>query len=285
MRQQMVLLDIGGSYVKYGLAAGKGLGETGLFPVSEGADAETLLRPIEAFLAAHPAQKTVVCMPGPMDYPTGTSLMKHKFVSLYGVSLKARFEALFPGEEFLFVHDGLAFMLGEAFDGGAKGLDNAAGVMLGTGLGFVLLQDGYVLARPVMSPYKSLWNVPYRDGIAEDYVSGRALAARYRALTGRGESVKDMAALARAGDAAAASVFTECGAMLGDMLARHLEGMAIEKIIIGGQISKAWDLMEAPFRQACLLPVEVTAHPDDSALRGAYAYGVQGSGRLKVMPE
>ncbi|MDD3412041.1 MAG: ROK family protein [Eubacteriales bacterium] len=287
MMEECVALDIGGTFVKYGCFDQQGkMSAPGLFPIRETGTKEEIVNAFTAFLRAHPARRVAVSMPGPMDYDAGASLMTHKFAALYGFSLKRAFEEALPGADVRFLHDGAAFLLGEMTDGNARGLDNAAGVMLGTGLGFVRCQGGRVLLRAsTMTPVGPLWNAPFGEGTAEDYVSGRGIRRRYRALCGQERDVKEIAELARAGDPTARQLFAETGAMLGQMLREHLRQTPVERVVIGGQISKSLDLLLPELRAAYPGPVMQAAHPDDAALRGAYAYSLQGARLFAILNE
>lgn len=278
-----VVLDIGGTFVKYGAFAGGEICLRGQFPIREDGAAEEILVPILDFLLAHPAPRVAVSIPGPMDYLTGTSRMTHKFAALQGLSLKTWLESRLTGTRVVFVHDGVAYLLGEMAEGALRGCGCGAGVMLGTGLGFALGNHGRVLIRPeTMTPAYPLWNAPYHGATAEDFVSGRGIRRRYLALTGVRLDVHEIAALARAGDAPAAALLSETGAMLGEMLSAHLRSWPVEKIAIGGQIAKSWDLMAPAFAAACSIPAEPAAHIADAALRGAWLYAREGEHVLEA---
>ena len=280
-----VMLDIGGSFVKYSAAQGGAFTKPDLFAIKESGTKEEIIDPILDFLKAHPAARVAVSMPGPMDYDRGISLMTHKFLAIRGISLKDEIRKVLPDAEVSFVHDGVAFLLGEMADGEAKGLDCAAGVMLGTGLGFVICQAGRILVRPVLSPARSLWNLPFLSGIAEDYVSGRAIKRQWTEQTGSALEVKDIASLAKGGDPRALYLFEQTGEHLGRLLTAHLQDLPVDKVIIGGQISKSLHLLMSGIGKTCALPICRAAHPDDAALRGAYAYTRLGRGVLRVIPE
>ena len=280
-----VMLDIGGSFVKHSAVEGGVFTAPGLFAIKENGTKEEIIDPILGFLKAHPADRVSVSMPGPMDYDRGISLMTHKFSAIRGISLKDEIGSVLPDAEIYFVHDGVAFLLGEMADGEAKGLDCAAGVMLGTGLGFVICQAGRILVRPVLSPARSLWNLPYLSGIAEDYVSGRAIKRQWTEQTGSVMEVKDIASLAKGGDPRALTLFEQTGEHLGTLLSSHLQDIPAEKVIIGGQISKSLHLLMSGIGKTCALPICRAAHPDDAALRGAYAYTRMGKDILRVVPE
>ncbi len=277
-----VMLDIGGTFVKYSSVQDGVFASPGMFPIHEDGSAEEILQALVDHLKAHPARKIAISMPGPADYRQGIMLMKHKFASLFGVCLREKLRLVFPESEVTFVHDGVAFMLGEAYYGSAKGCEHAAGVMLGTGLGFVLIENGKVLIRPALTPYMPLWNKPYRAGIAEEYVSGRGIMRRWQDMGRITAAVKDIALLARTGDLQAAELMNDTGRMLGEMLGQHLVSETVDKVVIGGQIAKSWDLMKDGYESVCSIPACVAANVEDAALRGAFVHASHGDSLLRI---
>ena len=59
----------------------------------------------------------------------------------------------------------------------------------------------------------------------------------------------------------------------------------MEKVIIGGQISKSLGLLLSGIGRTCAFLICHAAHPDDAALRGAYAYTQTGRDILRVVQE
>ena len=277
-----IMLDIGGTFVKYSAIQDGVFAPPGLFPIAENGTAEEIIATMIDHLKKYPARKIAICMPGPADYRQGTMLMKHKFAAMYGICLRDVLRKEFPDTEIAFVHDGVAYMLGEALFGAAKGCSCAAGVMLGTGLGFVLFEDNKILSRSVLTPYMPLWNKPYQNGIAEEYVSGRGIVRRWMELGRENASVKDIASLAREGDKQAADLMHETGRMLGEMLQEHLASKPVEKVVVGGQIAKAWELMKDGYENACSIPACPARNVEDAALRGTYAYARHGESLLNI---
>lgn len=277
-----VMLDIGGTFVKYSSVQDGVFASPGMFPINENGSAEDIIQALIEHLKAHPARKISISMPGPADYRQGIMLMKHKFVALYGVCLREKLQLAFPKSEVSFVHDGVAFMLGEAYYGAAKGCQRAAGVMLGTGLGFVLIENGKVLTRSVLTPCMPLWNKPYRAGTAEEYVSGRGMVRRWQEKGQTKATVKDIALFARTGDIQAVELMCDTGRMLGEMLSQHLVCKPVEKVVIGGQIAKSWDLMKDGYESVCSIPASVAANVEDAALRGAFVYANFGDSLLHI---
>lgn len=95
-------------------------------------------------------------------------------------------------------------------------------------------------------------------GCLEQYASASGVSLTYLALEGRRISAKEIALLARRGDASAVAAFDLAGNMLGLGLSHILKVVDITHVIVGGGLSEAWPLLEAPFRQrleADLIPV------------------------------
>lgn len=133
--------------------------------------------------------------------------MTHKFRSICGVDLRGVLHAM-PGvpadAEIRFMQDVNAALDGEIARGNAAGYGASALVSLGTGLGFALSRDGRVLCNPAGGPKVVIFNLPYRDGILEDYASKRGFLRIYGELAGHTDpalTVADLGRMAGEGDA------------------------------------------------------------------------------------
>jgi glucokinase len=183
-----------------------------------------------------------IAMPGPFDYAKGISLITglHKFESLYGLNVKQLLaqQLGIPVEHIRMVNDASAFLLGEVMCGAGKGHSRAAGVTLGTGLGSAgffedAIRDG------------DLWCTDFKSARAEDYLCSRWFVQEYEAL-GRADSktingVKDLAPLFHT-DPEVRSLFTTFGRHLAEVLLMKYPPAIQDVIIVGGNITKAWDL-------------------------------------------
>lgn len=277
----MLVLDIGGTYIKHALTDDKGamLPET---VAQTPSDAEgsyegftgALSGIIAEALRKQPFTKACVAIAGPFDFDTGVSLMQHKLKALYQKSLRPPFEKL--GVDVDFLHDSTAFMLGEAYDGALRGAQAPCCVMLGTGLGFAFMRDGKVCVSDKRSPALTLWNMPWRDGIAEDYVSTRAIQKLY----GEQLPVKAIAERARQGDARAARAFSAVGGSLSEILGYIIPRLQCDQFALGGQIAKSAGLFGLD------VPVDwhVSHNLDDVALRGASYYALHGRSSCEQTP-
>ena len=190
--------------------------------------------------------------------------MKHKFSAVYGESFTRL--AGFNGKA-CFIHDVNCMLLGEVASEAGKGYKRAALIALGTGLGFSMYVDGKVLTNETGSPLVSIWKLPYRDGVLEDYVSKRGIVGRY------GDpaiSVKEIARRAFSGDEKAKAVFAETGDMIGENVVPILKEYRISILLLGGQISRSAELF-LPALKARLpkdITVSVVSDIDNATFNG-----------------
>lgn len=221
-----------------------------------------------------------VAVPGPFDYVTGIGRYEGvaKFGALNGVEVGRRLrEGLPQGSQVVFLNDADAFLIGEWAAGAATGHRRVAGITLGTGIGSAFLADG----RPVTSgpdvPPDAEVHFLTIDGLPlEDVVSRRAMMARYARLVGIDElgavpDVKELAALARAGDHRARDSIAGPLTELGSAIAPWLERFGATELVVGGSIAHSWDLVEPAVRS--VIPREIALVrarlPDEAALIGA----------------
>lgn len=261
---RIILLDVGGTFVKSALGiSGKGAvgGTFASTPIASDGSAEEIE---EAFREAVGVQARraaeegyaieAVCaaIPGPFDYHSGTFLMKHKFASVYGKTFREILaDVIDPDTRLGFVHDVNGALLGALTLHPELSEGNVALSTFGTGLGFAYSKDGEVQEDENGSPAVKIWNMPYRDGILEDYASRRAILRFYSERGGQlaeGEDVKEIAAKARKGDAAACEAFEEAAVHYVDGAGSVISRLGIRHILFGGQISKSFDLMEATIK-------------------------------------
>jgi glucokinase len=178
-----------------------------------------------------------IAMPGPFDYEKGISLMKgmKKYDSLYGMNileiLATRLDI--PQDYILFRNDAEAFLHGELASGAVAGEKRAIGVTLGTGLGSASNCRGTTVdANRAFTPFK--------DSIAEEYISTRWFSKRYLELTGK--EIKNVESLLESEDQAIKDqIFEEFGQNLASFLNDFIEEEQPDVVVIGGNIAKTWD--------------------------------------------
>jgi len=251
----IVLLDVGGTFIK--CSDGRAV------PVDSAAGRDEIVASFREAVGEHP-KGVGVAIPGPFDYVKGVFLMKHKFASVYGE--RFRDVAGIPEDVPVgYIHD-----VNGAFRGCLE-MDpslregNVAMITLGTGLGFSYAEDGVIVNGPDGSPKIGLWDQPYGDSILEDYVSRRGIRNRFK---GGEADVKEMAGKARRGNIDAMAAFRGAGQDLSYGALPLLEKLGIRKVLFGGQIARALDLLEVDFGDIAIAPCEDFS---TAVMRGAAA--------------
>jgi glucokinase len=288
MPSHALTLDIGGSHITAALiylenrTIDSRMERSHLDP---NADAETLVT-TWATTAKKVLQQNVqyigVAMPDPFEYDTGVSRMQHKFASLYGVNvgtaLKEKLQLEVP---VYFGNDASLFALGEWWAGAARGFESVIGVTLGTGLGGGFVRGGKVCyGGEGVPPQGVIWNLPYLNGIAEDYVSGPALVKNYQSKTGTSLTPAEIAAEAKAGHTNARESYLELGSHLGTILSPWVSAFEAKCIVIGGNIARSQALF-APGLQETLtdktVKITVSTLFEEATLFGAAALNLNQS--------
>lgn len=208
-----------------------------------------------------------IAFPGPFDYESGISRIRGlgKFEALYGLPVGKLLEEALRADEraggrlaphfrIAFENDAALFGLGEAGPcGAALGAARAVCLTIGTGLGSCFLESGRLVKKRADVPDNGwLYTVPYEDGIADDYISRRGVLRLAASLgfEGSGADVRDLAALADAGNDAALGVFEQFGDRMASILLPSLLRFRPDVVVLGGQISKSAHLFAPAFRRA-----------------------------------
>lgn len=179
-----------------------------------------------------------LAMPGPFDYEAGISLMRDqgKYENLYQLNIKERLakELNFPSTGIFMENDAACFLQGEIFNGaGSIHADkNVIGITLGTGLGSAVYKAG-------TSHNADMWQSPFKEGIAEDYLCTRWFVRRWKEITG--ETVGGVKEIKSISGVQAKQVFNEFGAHLAEFLLGFIAKESPAAIVIGGNISKSFD--------------------------------------------
>lgn len=252
MQESSVLVyDVGGSHVSAAVCLGRNLQlgpqARASYPAAQSCGAFIdFLHELGAQAAAGlaPVTGATLAFPGPFDFPAGICLMRHKLPYLYGANLRLALASRFGWEpdQVNFLNDAGAYLLGEVGAGAARGCARVCGITLGTGAGSAFVVDGRLVTEgPFVPPNGEIWNLPFEEGIVEDFLSSRAIIGGYQRRTGIERDVKAIAADALR-DAAAAETFEEFGRHLGGVITAKLAGFSPEVIVLGGGISRAAQL-------------------------------------------
>ena len=183
--------------------------------------------------------KIGMAMPGPFDYENGISLMKsmNKYEALYELNVKKLLAAKLglTLEDIFMRNDAESFLAGEVMGGAARGYEKVIGVTLGTGLGTAVHANGKTCDAALGV------NIPFLDGVAEDYISTRWFIKRYYELTGKKiPGVKELMNNLSS-DNVANEVFEEFRKNLLAFLTIFIEKDIPEVVVVGGNIANALD--------------------------------------------
>jgi glucokinase len=180
-----------------------------------------------------------IAIPGPFDYDNGISYIsgQHKYEALYDINVKTLLSAALeqPAETITFANDAACFLQGEVAGGIAKGHGEVLGFTLGTGFGSAKYDNG-------IAEDADLWQRPFLDGIAEDYLSSRWFVKRYYQVSKKTvEGVKELMG-AYYQDEYIPIIFEEFGFNFGLFIKEIIENQEIDMIVIGGNIAQALEL-------------------------------------------
>ena len=210
-----------------------------------------------------------LAMPGPFDYEEGISRITglHKFEPLYGLNVK---ELLANSLNILpamiqMNNDAICYLAGERTAGAVKDGTYVAGLTLGTGLGSAIFRNEEYQAG-------DLYCMPFRNSRAEEFLCSRWFISEYKRRSNRDCSgAKELASI-MSHDTIAQQMFEDFGTTLAEVLIKKFDNDFPEKIVVGGNIAKAWDLFY-PYTERLLAQYNTSLVPaelgENAALVGA----------------
>jgi glucokinase len=195
-----------------------------------------------------------IAIPGPFDYDTGIrpEVAAKKFASLGGLSVRDELAARLGADPRLlqFVNDADAYGLGEWAFGGSGRPSRLLCLTLGTGLGSAFVADGVPVHDGAgVPPLGQAYLLTHDQRPIEDFVSTRAIEAGFLEANGEHATVRDIAQRARDGHPSARRVIDSAMGVLGEVMAPWLRSFGAHQVVVGGSISRSWDLLEAPLRE------------------------------------
>jgi glucokinase len=283
--------DIGGSHITCAaidLVSGKIRRDTLTErPVDNQAQASTIIgtwtQALSTVLAKVPLENVKgigFAMPGPFDYVKGICYIRGvaKYENLYGFNITEAISGnlnIHDGLLIRFMNDASSFAVGEAWAGSASRFKRSLSITFGTGFGSAFISNRIpIVDGPLVPKLGCIYHLPYKNGIADDYFSTRGLLSRYKKLTGKELSgVKELATLA-ATDKVVTDLFTDFGDNAGLFLAPWLKKFGAEILVIGGNISHAYNLFGDVFedrlkKENCFCEVAISKLKEDAALLGS----------------
>lgn len=295
-------IDVGGTKTAAGVVGADGrLRSFVREPTPRGAAAEDLFAAILALAeraagrdAPAPVAVGVGCG-GPMRFPDGIVSPLH-IPAWRGFPLRARLERAL-GLPSAVDNDAKAFALGQARFGAGRGARCLLGIVVSTGVGGGVVEDGRLrhgasgnaghVGHVVVSARGPRCDCGAR-GCVTVYASGPALAARTRAALGRDVTAAELAAAAASGDPLARRLLRDAGVALARGIAAAANVLDLDRVVIGGGVSGAGEVLFDPLRSALrrwtrldfLAGLEVVAvdRPDEAGVLGAAALAADRAG-------
>lgn len=218
-------------------------------------------------------------IPGPFNYKDGIAMYPEgfKYGALYELDIEKTLHPLLVEKNGLpirFLNDATSFAVGEAWLSEEEGYKRHLCITLGTGFGAGFIENGIPVVTGNTVPENGcLWNIPYKDGIADDYFSTRGCINAYHDRTGYTvKGVKELA-IRYETDTQAKETFEAFGHDLGRFLAPWLQNFQADSLVLGGNISKAYfcfgkALQESLNENGISVPIRISHHMEKGAIMG-----------------
>jgi glucokinase len=246
-------LDLGGTSIKLALLEDERQVTTDQAPtLSERGGAEAVLERIVALgRRAGDVDSVGVALPGLFDAEGRTLLLANVLGDWEGRPVRRALEDGF-GQPVPLINDGHAFALAEARVGAARGAQDVACVVCGTGVGGGLVLGGRLhlgledRAGEIGHQTVVVDGLPCtcgNRGCLERYAGSRAIA-----LAAGRDTFDDVVAAARTGEPAAAQALERAARLVGVAIANLIVFLAPERVVVGGGVAEAGELLLEPLR-------------------------------------
>lgn len=265
MKNYFIALDVGGSSIKSALVDNLGNVITNISVRDSLAnkDKNTILKNFIEIIEFHISEgenlgvnieKVGIAFPGPFDYEKGISLIRGigKYESLYNINLKDELETLLPELEFKFKNDAHLYALGECNFREGKIFNKILCICIGTGIGSAFIENKSLLYEGENIPKEGwIYDTPFKGSIADDYISTRGLLRIAEDNNIAISTGKELYELACNNDKKALNVFKSFGKNLKEFMELYVKKCNIEAIVIGGNISKAYEFFKEDLERMC----------------------------------
>ncbi|MCH7409092.1 ROK family protein [Belliella sp. DSM 111904] len=219
-----------------------------------------------------------IAIPGPFDYINGISLISgvQKYEALYNVNVRAELSEQLdiPASEIYFINDAMAFGVAESTIGTTSNYNRVVAITLGTGLGATFCISGVPYIEGEGVPQNGiLFEKQYKGQLADEFFSTRGIINHYKSISG--EKVGSVLELSNkiSSDSNAMATFIWFGKELGTFLQPFLDSFGAEVLVLGGNISKSFELFEESLKsQVNDIPICISTQTEESAILGAAMY-------------
>ncbi|GAA4509908.1 ROK family protein [Actinoallomurus oryzae] len=260
----VLAIDIGGTKLAAALVRPDGrLGPLATRPTPKG-DAEEVFAALAAVATEAVGGEEVsgagIGSAGPLDAIAGT-VSPVNIPGWRGFPVRDRLAALLDGRPVALVNDAVAGAMGEYHHGAGRGVRAMLGMVVSTGVGGGLILDGRVYAGAtgnaghIGHTVVDLGGDPCpcgARGCVETITSGPAMVrwALANGWSGADTTGVALAASARDGDGVALAAFDRSARALAAGISSAAALCDLDRVVIGGGVARAWDLLEPPLRAA-----------------------------------
>jgi glucokinase len=246
-------LDLGGTNIKLALLEDDVLVEQREAPTlsEEGGPAAVLQRIVELGRSVGPVDSVGVALPGLFDEDGVIVLLPNLYGAWTGTPAREPLEEGF-GAPVRMINDGHAFALAESTLGAGRGAANVMCIVCGTGIGGGLVLGGRLHLGPDQRAGEFGHHTVSEDGprcecgnrgCLELYAGARAIAAAAGA-----PSFHETVVRAHAGDGVAIQALARAGELIGLAIANVLIFLAPDRVVVGGGVAEAGELLLDPLR-------------------------------------
>ena len=248
-------LDLGGTNIKLALLDGDRPAELAEAPTRshEGGPEAVLERMVELARTAGEVEAIGVALPGLFDADGRALLLPNLFGDWHGREISGPLSTAL-GRDVHLINDGHAFALAESRLGAGRGADDVMCIVCGTGIGGGLVLGGRLHLGPDQRAGEFGHHTVQEDGpvcecgnhgCLELYAGARAIAAAAGT-----DTFDEAVARARDGDARATEALARAGDLIGLAIANVLIFLCPQRVVIGGGVVQAGELLLEPMRRS-----------------------------------
>ena len=267
----ILAVDIGGSKILAGVVNGSGVVTDEKKIILDKPDQASLLADIfsicDTFLGDFEISSIGLSIPGLADAENGIWL-ESVFSKVRNFPLGKMLAEKYRLPVFL-ENDANNCALGEKYFGHAKDCDDFIWLTVSNGCGAGIFLDGKLFIGPGGNAGE-LGHIHVTDedficpcgnrGCLEASAAGPGISRRYKALSGRELSAREIAFMARSGDGNAAAVYKKTGEYLGTAIAAAVNVINVPLVVVGGGVSMDYDLFSEDMEKTVHKNIYFTAN-------------------------
>jgi glucokinase len=238
-------IDLGGTNVRVGLVEENRLIKVESKPINNKGTKEEIVNDIFNLINKFEIDKIEgigVGVPGVVDLKNGIVYEVQNIPSWKEVRLMEILNNKYNIPVYI-NNDANCFAAGEKYFGKGQEYKNIVGLIVGTGLGAGIFMNGKLYSGSNCGAGE-FGMIPFKESILENYCSGQFFQINY------GKKGSDIYTQALGGDKAAQNIFYEFGLNLGEAIKIILYSIDPDIIILGGSVSKAFNLFQSSMNES-----------------------------------